>query len=84
MKEVYIIWNKSFEYDEIYISDSIAYITEDYNMALHEFEKYKKICKDNYDDSRWCYSYSLEVYYLDTHPLKEKILFKIDNIQDNR
>lgn len=82
MKEVYIIWNKSFEYGEICISNSIAYITENYNTALHEFEKYKKICKDTYNDSRWCYSYSLEVCYLDTYPLKEETLFEIDNLQD--
>lgn len=83
MKEIYIIWNNSFEYGDMYTDSTIAYITEDYNLAEKEFEQYKELCRIAYDDQKWCYDYSLFSYPLDTYPIKGKCLCKINNIPDD-
>lgn len=85
MKEttIYIIWNNSFTYGDLCIDSAVVYITEDYELAKQKFEQYKKLCKDTYGDPKWCYSYSLVSYILDSYPIKEKCLCKIDNISDD-
>lgn len=82
MEPIYLIWSNSFELDDISTCNKLVYITKDYYKALCEFNKYKKLCKETYNDPKWCYSYSLHRCFLDTFPLQDDLLYEIDNIID--
>lgn len=80
MKKVYIIHNNSYKWNDVYRHSTIMLITTDYNKALEKFDHLKVYCKNTLDDPKWCYSYSLSWYYLDTYPVKEECLYEIDNV----
>lgn len=81
MKTIYIIWNKSFEWDDpIPSSDSIVFISYDYESALNKFKFYIELCNNFYNDSKWCYEYSLYSYIPETYPIEGKLIMNVNNI----
>ena len=82
-KEIYIILNRSHKLSDIECTDSIDYVSEDYESIREKFNECIEFCKETYDHYKWYYGYSLLVYYTNTYPIRSECIQEVDNMPDD-
>lgn len=76
---VYLIEDRSHEWDDIQIFYNIIFVTFDKERALQKFNELEKFCKATINDFKWVYSYVLYEWGSEE---SYEILKECDNIED--